>query len=630
MKTKYYFMGLLLVVLVGLCGAQAAPTPVTEINTAGNERHPYLSFDAFTLYFARQDAGYFRIYHAERAGTTGPFTVVEQIPGLVYSGGHVESPWVSADNRRLYYYRTEPGNARKIYLSQRPTDGAAWPGGTSVVELNALGNVAHPALTEDELDIVFCGVNIAGGLGGYDLWDGNRTSMGQAFTDFNSLTLLNSAAHDTHPSLSGDGLTLYFASNRSGPYKIYKSTRPSRVSLFAPPTEVIFPDMNEPQQAYPAIGTDGIGPVLYFGANYGSHWDVYMQHLSGGVEPNVPQADYYIDAVNGNDLNTGKTPTQAFATIQRGLNAAQPGETVMALDGVYTGVGNKELNFFGKAILLTSVNGAGSTVIDCQNNGRAFLFQSGEQANTVVEGFTLTNGNSPSGGAIYCVVSAPTLQHLALVNNVSSNGGGAIRCEYGSQSPAIMNCTFFDNSCGNRGGALYAGNGIKPILSNCILWGNSAVAGGHELAIVNATLTVDYSDVQGGQFGVFQSGSTLNWGSGNIDVDPLFANAASHDVHLKSERGRYWPLYEVTVIDQVTSPGIDAGDPAKDASVEPRPNGNRINIGTYGGTAVASRSLLPDECYQLDYNGDGIVNLDDLYDLMDDWLTEWDLMPPSP
>ena len=39
------------------------------------------------------------------------------------------------------------------------------------------------------------------------------------------------------------------------------------------------------------------------------------------------------------------------------------------------------------------------------------------------------------------------------------------------------------------------------------------------------------------------------------------------------------------------SPCIDVGDPRSDWLTEPRPNGGRINMGAYGGTAQASESI---------------------------------------
>ncbi|RLI99161.1 MAG: hypothetical protein DRP08_07515, partial [Candidatus Aenigmatarchaeota archaeon] len=77
-------------------------------------------------------------------------------------------------------------------------------------------------------------------------------------------------------------------------------------------------------------------------------------------------------------------------------------------------------------------------------------------------------------------------------------------------------------------------------------------------------------------------------GEGDISVDPLFADPDNGDFHLKSQYGRW--NGSVWVIDDVTSPCIDAGDPEDDYSNEPEPNGGRINLGAYGNTPEASKS----------------------------------------
>lgn len=74
----------------------------------------------------------------------------------------------------------------------------------------------------------------------------------------------------------------------------------------------------------------------------------------------------------------------------------------------------------------------------------------------------------------------------------------------------------------------------------------------------------------------------------DIYVNPLFADASKHDYHLKSTAGRWSGKAWVT--DSVTSPLIDAGYPLSSFSLEPKPNGNRINIGRYGNTDEASKS----------------------------------------
>lgn len=72
--------------------------------------------------------------------------------------------------------------------------------------------------------------------------------------------------------------------------------------------------------------------------------------------------------------------------------------------------------------------------------------------------------------------------------------------------------------------------------------------------------------------------------------NPLFVDLENGDYHLQSERGRHWPKYDIWVLDDITSPCIDGGDPNTDFSNERTPNGNRINMGVYGGTPFAGMS----------------------------------------
>jgi len=57
------------------------------------------------------------------------------------------------------------------------------------------------------------------------------------------------------------------------------------------------------------------------------------------------------------------------------------------------------------------------------------------------------------------------------------------------------------------------------------------------------------------------------------------------------QAGRWDPNSQTWIQDDVTSPCIDAGDPTSPVGDEPEPNGQRINMGAYGGTQEASLSL---------------------------------------
>jgi hypothetical protein len=101
-------------------------------------------------------------------------------------------------------------------------------------------------------------------------------------------------------------------------------------------------------------------------------------------------------------------------------------------------------------------------------------------------------------------------------------------------------------------------------------------------------------------------------------TNPLFAAPSNDDYHLLSQQGRYWPEHKVWVLDEVTSPCIDGGNPEDDYSIEREPNGGRINMGAYGGTGYASMSEM--QWLDGDINHDGIVNMIDLAMLAENWL----------
>ena len=120
----------------------------------------------------------------------------------------------------------------------------------------------------------------------------------------------------------------------------------------------------------------------------------------------------YVD-VNTPDNNDGGTPETAFATIQKAIDVAVDGDEVMVAGGTYTGLGNKNLDFGGRAIRVMSENGPEFTIIDCEYSGRGFYFHSKEEPNSVVAGFTITNGRAPH----------------AKINGISTHPGGAIFCD---------------------------------------------------------------------------------------------------------------------------------------------------------------------------------------------------------
>ncbi|MHC4283159.1 MAG: choice-of-anchor Q domain-containing protein [Planctomycetota bacterium] len=175
---------------------------------------------------------------------------------------------------------------------------------------------------------------------------------------------------------------------------------------------------------------------------------------------------------------TLRVPSE-YKTIQSSLDAAVNGDIVLVADGLYSGDGNRDLDFNGKSITLRSENGPESCIIDCNGTEndphRGFYFHSGEDADSVLEGFTIINGYSkPSlpGGAISCNYSNPLISNCILINNVSGYSAGAM---YNTlSSPTLIDCIFTDNSARRHGGGMYNSNESSPTLTNCKFLGNLA------------------------------------------------------------------------------------------------------------------------------------------------------------
>ena len=89
--------------------------------------------------------------------------------------------------------------------------------------------------------------------------------------------------------------------------------------------------------------------------------------------------------------------------------------------GTYTGDGNRDLDFVGKRLVLTSEGGPQLTTIDCQGSAgqphRVLFFHSGEDSAATVEGFTITGAYSDTAGAVTITESTPSILNCIITAN---------------------------------------------------------------------------------------------------------------------------------------------------------------------------------------------------------------------
>jgi predicted outer membrane repeat protein len=227
------------------------------------------------------------------------------------------------------------------------------------------------------------------------------------------------------------------------------------------------------------------------------------------------------------------------------------------------------------------------------------------------------------GGAIF---GGNYLTDCIFAGNAALDSGGAIYVASKTWPVSADNCTFVGNRANRDGGAILC-NEFGPGIRSSILRDNPPQD------IVGRSPVIAFSNITGG------------WpGEGNIDADPCFADSGywdpngtpedanddffvHGDYHLKSQAGRWDPNSETWVIDDVTSPCIDAGDPLDPIGHEPFPNGGIINMGAYGGTGEASKSHFgKPPCETIvagDISGDCQINFKDFFFVALHWLADY-------
>ena len=174
-------------------------------------------------------------------------------------------------------------------------------------------------------------------------------------------------------------------------------------------------------------------------------------------------------------LNLGhafRVPSE-YPTIQAAIDAAESTcDTVLIADGVYTGEGNKNLDFGGKPIVVRSENGPEDCVIDCEGSGRGFRFHSGESRVAAVDGLTITGGNAELGGAILCQDGRPTIANCEFTDN-AADYGGAVYC---ARDAALTACAFVGNVATSDGGGIRLAD--DGAITGCLFVANVAISGG--------------------------------------------------------------------------------------------------------------------------------------------------------
>ena len=117
-----------------------------------------------------------------------------------------------------------------------------------------------------------------------------------------------------------------------------------------------------------------------------------------------------------------------YTTIQAAVDAASGGDVILVAPGTYTGTGNEVVDMLGKAITIRATGTPEQTIIHGGGARRVITCSSGEGADTIIEGFTITGGSASTGGGIYCSYSSPTITDCTITGNTANDDGGGVYC----------------------------------------------------------------------------------------------------------------------------------------------------------------------------------------------------------
>ncbi len=229
------------------------------------------------------------------------------------------------------------------------------------------------------------------------------------------------------------------------------------------------------------------------------------EHLSG----DVPDQDYL------GFFSTMHLVPSEYPSIGEALAIALEGDTILVAPGIYGGENNRNLEFRGENVVLISSAGAEQTIIDCEEQGRAFLLHFGESSQTVIDGFTITGGRATDeltggsrGGGILIHAASPTLRNLVIRDcQVAEGYGGGMAIE---ECSSIMDGIHFINNevpgFGGNGGGLHM-NDATPLMAHLFFHNNYAYRYGGAICALGSHYNIIHATIVS---------NTAGWGGGGL------------------------------------------------------------------------------------------------------------------
>jgi Tol biopolymer transport system component len=256
---------------VAPASAFSSPTLLTAVNSADNDFGPEVTNGQLSLYLTSdRGGGYgsYDIYVSERASLTEDWGTPVNLGTDINTDADEREATVSSDGLTLIFASNRDGEF-DLFMSTRNSVSDAWGPATNMGStINSAGTTdAGPSLSEDGLTLVFVS-NRPGSLSSaVDLYVTTRASTTDAWsTPINLGATVNSDAPDSAPDISCDGLRVYFHSIRSGNLDLWMTERSSLDSPWSMPSIIPTPVSTDASELSPSISADE--STLYFANNW--------------------------------------------------------------------------------------------------------------------------------------------------------------------------------------------------------------------------------------------------------------------------------------------------------------------------------------------------------------------------
>ena len=308
-------------------------------------------------------------------------------------------------------------------------------------------------------------------------------------------------------------------------------------------------------------------------------------------------ADRYVDD-NGVDAGNCQSNLPSCRTIQYAIDVSNAGDKVYVNSGMYV----ENIDFMGKAITVQSLHGPSNTIIDGNDNTSVVKFNSFEDENSVLDGFTIQHGSACGentcyiGGGITIVNSSPTIKNCKIRFNTADGNGAGIFIFWNS-SPTITNCEIANNQ-GGSGAGIYIRESSSVKITNCDIRGNTitTVHGGAGIYVGKSSVTITNSTIRGN--------SAHSGGGGIVAFD---STLILKNCTITGNKSRSWTGGGISSIN--SSPSSISRIDVVNCTISGNraaTDGGAIHLGWYGTTLSVVNSILWNN--SAGYDGNDIFN----------------------